>query len=46
MYKKIFENLNVNGYHIGNFSEFFNELMGVKEEEFLKFPLPVPVESF
>ena len=36
MYKKIFENLNVNGYHIGNFSEFFNELTGVKEEEFLK----------
>ena len=36
MYEKIFQNLNVNGYHIGNFSEFFNELTGVKEEEFFK----------
>ncbi len=36
MYKKIFENLNVNGYHIGNFKEFFNELTGIKEEEFFE----------
>jgi Rps23 Pro-64 3,4-dihydroxylase Tpa1-like proline 4-hydroxylase len=36
MYKKIFENLNVNGYHIGNFTEFFNELTEIKEEEFFK----------
>ena len=36
MYKKIFENLNVNGYHIGDFKEFFNELTGVKEEDFFK----------
>ena len=36
MYKKIFENLNVNGYHIGDFNEFFNELTGVKEEDFFE----------
>ena len=36
MYEKIFENLNVNGYHIGNFTEFFNELTEIKEEEFFK----------
>jgi hypothetical protein len=26
MYEKIIENLTVNGYHIGHFNEFFNEL--------------------
>ena len=36
MYKKIFNNLDLNGYHVGHISEFFNELTGVKEEEFLK----------
>lgn len=36
MYEKIFENLTVNGYHIGHFNEFFNDLTGVKEEDFLK----------
>jgi Rps23 Pro-64 3,4-dihydroxylase Tpa1-like proline 4-hydroxylase len=36
MYEKIFENLTVNGYHIGHFNEFFNNLTGIKEEDFLK----------
>ena len=31
---EISENLNVNGYHIGHFNEFFNDLTGIKEEEF------------
>jgi len=36
MYEKIIENLTVNGYHIGHFNEFFNDLTGIKEEDFLK----------
>jgi len=36
MYQKIYENLTVNGYHIGNFKEFFNDLTGINEEEFSK----------
>ena len=36
MYKEIFDKLNSNGYHIGHISEFFNDLTGVKEEDFLK----------
>ena len=36
MYQKIHENLITNGYHIGKFDEFFNDITGVNSEEFEK----------
>jgi len=35
MYNQIYKNLINNGYHIGKFEEFFNDLTGIKEDMFL-----------
>lgn len=35
IYNQIYKNLITNGYHIGKFEEFFNDLTGIKEDMFL-----------
>jgi len=37
MYDLIYNNLMTNGYHLGKISEMFNDLTGIKEEDYLKY---------